>query len=301
MSPIRRAPLKLPFRYETTRDFRIVNLEKDGVLCIPVFGLSDYHGPRERAPEHTHPECLEISYCLRGKLAFACNGREYPFRSGMVFVSKPNERHRLLTPDKGLRMYWMFFRIPQRGFPLLKLPGDEAEWLKNQLLNLPNRVFLATKRLHSAFQRLLQQYDTVPKKTPGRRLMMRAAATELLLALIEASAEAVVMPEGGRVESLIREMREAPGRAYPIDALSERAALSPSNLALRFKTLVGLPPHAFLMQCRITRAKELLADPTLKVVDVARKLGFPSSQHFATQFRHATGYTPRAWKIMQFD
>ena len=68
----KRTPLKLPFKYETTQDFRIVSLESDGVLCIPVFGLSDYHGPRERAPEHTHPECMEISYCMRGELAYAC-------------------------------------------------------------------------------------------------------------------------------------------------------------------------------------------------------------------------------------
>ena len=90
----RRAPLKLPFKYETTKDFRIVNLESDGVLCIPVFGLSDYHGPRERVPEHTHPECMEISYCMRGELAFSCNGEEFPFRAGSVFVTKPQDRHR---------------------------------------------------------------------------------------------------------------------------------------------------------------------------------------------------------------
>jgi len=297
----KRPPLKLPFKYETTHDFRIVNLELDGVLCIPVFGLSDYHGPRERVPEHTHPECMEISYCMRGELAFACNGEEIPFRAGSVFVAKPQDRHRLMTPDKGLRMYWMFFRIPKRGFPFLKLPPSEAEWLKGRLLNLPNRVFPATKRLHASFQRILHLYDTLPSRTPERRLQMRAAATELLLSIVEASSNAVNTPDYGRVEALIREMRDDPGRDYPIDVLSERAAISPSNLALRFKTLVGMPPHSFLMRCRIDKAKQMLAEQDAKVSDIAAELGYPSAQHFATQFKNSTGKTPREWKDMQSD
>ena len=297
----KRPPLKLPFRYETTKDLRIVNLESDGVLCIPVFGLSDYHGPRERVPEHTHPECMEISYCMRGELAFACNGEEFPFRAGSVFVTKPQDRHRLMTPDKGLRMYWMFFRIPKKGFPFLKLPPSEADWLKGRLLNLPNRVFPATKRLHASFQRILQLYDALPSRTQERRLQMRAAATELLLSIVEASSNAVNTPDYGRVESLIREMRDEPGRDYPIDELAAKAAISPSNLALRFKTLVGMPPHSFLVRCRIDKAKRMLAESDAKVSDIAVKLGYPSAQHFATQFKNSTGKTPREWKNMQSD
>ena len=297
----KRPPLKLPFKYEASRDRLVVSLEPDGILCVPVLGLSDYHGPCERVPEHTHPECIEISYCLRGDLAFSCEGEEFPFRSGSIFVTKPNERHRLLTPDKGLRMYWLFFRVPSRGFPLLKLPPSEAEWLKGKMLGFPKRLFGATKRVHMAFQRLFALYDSVPRRTPERRLLMRAAVMELLLSIVEASEETVGPPKSGRVEALIEAMRRNPGAEYPIDRLAEKAALSASNLALRFKALVGLPPHAFLVQCRITRAKELLRDSRRSVRDVAEALGFPSAQHFATQFRNVVGKTPRDWKVSHSD
>ena len=46
----------------------------------------------------------------------------------------------------------------------------------------------------------------------------------------------------------------------------------------------------------IARAKELLAESDAKVTAVAQALGFPSAQHFATQFRNVTGQTPRAWR-----
>lgn len=292
----KRPPLDLPFKYESSRDERIISLENDGVLCIPVFGLTEYHQPQEVAPEHTHPECLEICYCLRGELAFSWKGEIVPFRPGSVFVTKPEEPHRLMTLDKGLRMYWMFYRIPEKGFPFLKLPSDEAEWLKERLLNLPNRMFPATKRLHAAFLHIFPLYDTVPRNTPERKLLLRVAATELLLSLIEASSDAVVTPYGGRVETLLAEMRQNPGKNYSVDELAARAALSPSNLALRFKTLVGLPPHSFLVHCRIEKAKKLLVDPKAKVSEIAKSLGFPSAQHFATQFKNTTGKTPREWR-----
>ena len=193
----------------------------------------------------------------------------------------------------------MFFRIPKKGFPFLRLPPSEADWLKGQLLNLPNRVFPATKRLHASFQRILQLYDTLPSRTPERRLQMRAAATELLLSIVEASSKAVETPAYERVEALIREMREDPSKDYPIDVLSAKAAISPSNLALRFKALVGMPPHSFLMRCRIDKAKQMLAGSDVKVADVAASLGYPSAQHFATQFKNSTGKAPRDWKDMQ--
>lgn len=291
-SAAQRPPLKLPFKYENTREVRVISLESDGILCIPVLGRSEYRTPRKRVAEHTHPECIEISYCLRGELAFSCMGKDYPFRTGSVFVTRPEERHRLLTPDKGLRVQWMFFRVPKRGFPLLGLPTAEAEWLKGKLLNLPNRLFSATKRLQKAFSRLFFLCDTLPPRSLERRLQLRLAVLELLLAIVEASGTEVKKSGEGQLAALIEEMREHPEANYRVDDLASRASLSPSNLAVRFKEAVGLPPHAFLIQCRIAKAKKLLKDPSVKVADVAARLGFPSAQHFATQFKAVTGQTP---------
>ena len=297
----RRPPLKLEFSYSYTPERRCVSLEPDGMLCIPVLGHDSFKRKWIDAPLHVHAECLEISLCLRGDLEFELGGSSYPFRPDTVFVSRPDEVHRMKAYPRSMSKYWMFFRIPKKGFPFLKLPPPEANWLKERLRNLPNRVFPATKRLHASFRRILQLYDTLPANTPGRSLQMRAAATELLLSIVEASSSAVNTPAYGRVEALIREMRNNPGKDYPIDELSEKAAISPSNLALRFKAVVGMPPHSFLMRCRIDRAKRMLAESDAKVADISKKLGYPSSQHFATQFKSSTGKTPREWKYMQYD
>jgi AraC-like DNA-binding protein len=97
------------------------------------------------------------------------------------------------------------------------------------------------------------------------------------------------------VEQAISEIRANPVKEFTIDSLVMRTALSPSNLITRFKRLAGLPPQAFRNACRIERAKRELAEGKKSITAIAISLGYSSAQNFATQFRLATGKTPRGW------
>ncbi|PPD15514.1 MAG: hypothetical protein CTY25_05995 [Methylobacterium sp.] len=82
-------------------------------------------------------------------------------------------------------------------------------------------------------------------------------------------------------------------------ALPELAALvglSPSHFCRAFARSTGMPPHRWRMRRRIERAKELLANGTLSVTNVALCLGFSTPQHFAAAFRAQVGTTPSDWR-----
>jgi AraC-like DNA-binding protein len=117
----------------------------------------------------------------------------------------------------------------------------------------------------------------------------------LLLAVVDAASATSYDRAEVRLSRLVEEMRQHPERAYPLDRISESLGFSPSNLLVRFKRLTGLPPHAFLLQCRIDRAKTMLAEG-VSVGSVAHQLGFSSSQHFSGQFKAATGFSPTGWR-----
>ena len=91
----RKKALKLSFDYMDTPERRVVSLVADGVPCVPVLGFDAYRCQWRVAPIHVHEECLEISLCLRGDLEFELEGQSYPFRPDTVFVSRPDEVHRL--------------------------------------------------------------------------------------------------------------------------------------------------------------------------------------------------------------
>lgn len=286
----------LPFNYVDTPERRVLDLSPDGISCIPVLGFSNYKAVRHGTKEHVHAGHLEVSFCQRGSLVFESAGQTYAFLPGKIFVSQPNEWHRLRTNPKGLVMYWLFFRFPKKGVSLLGLPQDESAWLENALRTFPHRLFDGTERIRQAFQRLFRFYDTLPLGTAHRRLMLRGTSLELLLALIEAGEGPIRLPSPERIKSIIKNMEKYPDRNYPTDELLRQSTLSPCVLTSLFKQTTGLPPHAFLLVCRIQRAKELLKTTQKRITQIATELGFSSPQHLAMHFKRETGMTPTAWR-----
>lgn len=292
----RRAPLKLSFEYMDTPERRVLSLEPDGIDCIPVVGFDAYRRKWEQAPLHVHAECLEISLCLRGDLEFEMRGERYPFKPGNLFVSGPQDVHRLLSYPKGMSKYWCLFRIPKPGDPpLLGLPPRESRALLQSLTRLPRRLFRDNNEVRRLFKKLFRQHDTLPVGRPERSLCLRATILMLLLAVVEAASVPTAEWTEDRLTRVIGEMRAHPEADWPIDTLAERAALSPSSLLTRFKRLTGMPPHAFLLAQRMAAAKRLLAEGR-SVAFVADALGFSSTQHFSGHFKAVTGNTPSAWR-----
>jgi AraC family transcriptional regulator len=78
--------------------------------------------------------------------------------------------------------------------------------------------------------------------------------------------------------------------------LADLVGLSPWHFCRAFKRSTGVPPHRFLVQSRVERAKRLLADRGASVTEVALALGFGGSTQFARAFRAAVGSSPREYR-----
>jgi AraC family transcriptional regulator len=82
-----------------------------------------------------------------------------------------------------------------------------------------------------------------------------------------------------------------------LSRLADLVDLSPWHFCRSFKQSTGVPPHRFLVQLRIERAKRLLADRGVSVTEVALALGFGGSTQFARAFRAAVGLSPREYRV----
>ena len=258
---MKRPPLKLEFSYSDTSERKVISLENDGISCVPVIGIDNYSKVWKGPEVHCHPECMEISLCLRGGLDFEFRGEVRKLMPGNVAVAGPDDPHRFRSYPKRLSKYWMLFRIPKGRFPLLSLSQKEAKWLVNGLTSLSGAIFDG-ERLEPFFRRIFRIYDAVPQKSPERSLLMRSAVTELLIRIVECSKLPPKMATNAQVKEIMEAMIEHPEADYPVSALAEKAGISRSNLLTRFKKFTGLPPHTFLMAQRIRRAKELIEQGT---------------------------------------
>jgi len=86
------------------------------------------------------------------------------------------------------------------------------------------------------------------------------------------------------------------GEALPLAELAVLAGVCPSHFSEVFRRSTGMPPHRWILVRRVERAKKLLEDDTLTVTDIAFAIGFSSSSHFASAFRHLTGLSPSAFR-----
>jgi AraC-like DNA-binding protein len=78
-----------------------------------------------------------------------------------------------------------------------------------------------------------------------------------------------------------------------VTTLAEQVNLSTSAFSQLFRQVTGRSPYQFVKETRLNRARDLLLEGRLGVVDVSRTVGYTSASHFIKEFRGRFGTTPR--------
>lgn len=81
-----------------------------------------------------------------------------------------------------------------------------------------------------------------------------------------------------------------------VEMLAAEAGLSPAYFSELFRKTVGMPPHRYLLQARIERAREALSLTSLDLASIALELGFSSQSHLTAVFRKIVGMTPAEYR-----
>jgi transcriptional regulator GlxA family with amidase domain len=88
-------------------------------------------------------------------------------------------------------------------------------------------------------------------------------------------------------------MDAASHEGWPVERLARVSNVSKSHFARSFKEAFGVPPHRYLLTRRIERAKALLRDTELPILEIALRTGWNSLGTFGRTFRDITGGSPR--------
>jgi len=101
---------------------------------------------------------------------------------------------------------------------------------------------------------------------------------------------------GWRMRRVIDYIEENLDGDLSLEAMAAEVDISPIYLARAFKAAVGQSPHRYVLSRRVERAKELLRNTELPVVDVALSSGFSSQSHLSYWFQRYVGVSPAAYR-----
>ena len=94
-----------------------------------------------------------------------------------------------------------------------------------------------------------------------------------------------------RIKTIIDYMRANVGREISLNALSKIAGCTSYHIIRLFKETMGMSPHAYLIQLRLERARELI-DEGETIADAALITGFSDQSHLTRRFKKRFGIPP---------
>ncbi|MEA2648712.1 MAG: AraC family transcriptional regulator [Candidatus Binataceae bacterium] len=134
---------------------------------------------------------------------------------------------------------------------------------------------------------------------PGGRLFLESFGTALALQLLTHHATKRVTPRpcGNTMpQYLLRRtinfIRENLGKNMSLAELSAGVRMSKYHFCHLFKRSTGFSPHQYVKRERVQRARQLLDEHRLSLVEIANELGFSDQSHFTRTFHTVVGVTP---------
>jgi AraC-like DNA-binding protein len=234
---------------------------------------------------HTH-DGYAIGIIERGAETFYYRGGIHTAPAGSIVVINPGEIHTGQATDETGWTYRMLY-------PTADLVQRAAAEVQGRWRNIPDfpQPVIRDKYLVN----LIRQLHIV--------LEQSTSTLERETHFISTLAQMIARHADGRPrfrEALIGHQAVKQAREY-LDAhftenvtlaqLTAITGLSPFHLTRTFREIVGLPPHLYLTQVRVERAKTLLSQGW-PLTHVAMETGFFDQSHFTKRFKRIVGVTP---------
>jgi AraC-like DNA-binding protein len=139
------------------------------------------------------------------------------------------------------------------------------------------------------------------EQRPGRELVLARLIETLLIEALRAApgedAPPGLLPglADPRLAAALRHMHGDPARAWTVEQLARKSALSRSAFYERFTRAVGMAPMEYLLAWRMALAKDLLRREEMGIAEVAERVGYGSASTFSTAFSRHVGTAPRRY------
>ena len=234
------------------------------ITVTNITELVTVSSPRGRSANIRDRACWGLSFCMDGQITYTHKGKHVVSDSIHAILLPRGESYTLYGDKSGL--------FPVINFDCLNFVCDTVVALPIQNPEGYLRDYEQMKAL-SLFE--------------GNRAQVMGIFYHMLHRLSSQSASCrILMPAIQYLENNYQD----PGLTNAI--LASRCNISEIYFRKLFADQYNTTPKQYILDIRIGKAKQLLADGTLKISAVSEACGFSNPYHFCRAFKQRTGLTP---------
>jgi|GEM_PF-1296299 AraC-like DNA-binding protein len=250
--------------------------------------------------KHQH-DCYEIMFIGSGSGVCRINDRIYPLLRGDFYAMTPSDVHSFRI-ESGCEYYNIMFDrslFSDGEWDEFSRFARFREWFGEGAAN----ACACSMQEHEIviLEQLMQRIEgELRKKEHGYRIAAKSLFFELLLTLMRwsspvgsARTKTSELTAFSKVNNHINSHLHEPVSNRTLAGI---AAVSPNYFSEIFRKWTGTTVSNYVQHLRIEKARRMLEENKLSIVEIANILGFYDSCHFSRMFRKVTGMSPREYR-----
>ena len=239
--------------------------------------------------EHIPRSYYRIHYIISGKGHYIVDGEKYLLKSGDFFLTLPDSK---ATWQPSKSSPWTYTWVGFNGLKAKRYLEDANLHKDNLVVSYNKDSFFVTHFLE--MYNALNHFGNINIRCLGHLYI-------ILSKLIEINEETKPSKVLSKKQSNVREAVLFIRCNYTIDLkikdVAESLYISPNYLSNIFKEVLQMTPQEYLMRVRIEKACELLSsNPTIKINEVSKKIGYKDPLHFSKNFKSIIGVSPKKYQ-----
>ena len=218
----------------------------------------------------------ELTIVLKGQLNYTVNDEKLSIFAGdVIFIKKDSVRQREMANNTD---YYSFNFLSEEDFNLPLILKGGANDLVHQIINVFDSIYKYTSNLSD--ERFTLLLSCIIKQLQVQR---------------------VIELEPPLVNQIKNYIRGNLDKKITLNEISRHAHYSISHCEMVFNKTTGLSITNYLIKKRIEKAKSLLVERNLSLIEVAETVGFNDYNHFSRIFKKETGISPLTYRKTYFS
>jgi len=241
---------------------------------------------------HVHDKSYEILFVIEGSGSMLIGNNLYPIKPNTVFLTSKMEIHNIIpSSEKYVRN---IININHDYIKkLIELTGSEDFFFKlfeRRCIYLSDDISIALKKLFS----LIKQCDNNNSAQRVYLLKHIISMINLLYETENTESEKLYNSTSEAVAYIDKNLSEN----LTLESICNHVHLSKYHFCRLFRQNTGMSPFKYIIECRLSKAKNMLEHTNESISNIALAIGFNTSANFCNTFKKYENHSPSEFRNM---